>query len=219
MASLRRKLEHPRRLALDFVLLMVGLAIFALAIVLSLQSDLGANSWTVLHHGISLQTPLTLGTAGITVSMLVLVVSWLMGIPPGFGTLMNITLIGIWTDVYLEFDLIPKADDLPVQLAMLIGSAILLGFATALYIKTDFGAGPRDSFMLALARNTGLRIGVIRWGMEIAVVTVGILLGGSFGVGTIIFAILIGPSVDFFFRLFRIQTRAKPRQSAPEGAD
>jgi uncharacterized protein len=102
---------------------------------------------------------------------------------------------------------------------MLVGSAVLLGFATALYIKTDFGAGPRDSFMLALARNTGLRVGIIRWGMEITVVVVGILLGGSFGVGTIIFAILIGPSVDFFFRLFGIQTRAESRRAAPEGAD
>lgn len=219
MADLRRKLEQPRRLALDFGLLMVGLAIFALAIVLSLQSDLGANSWTVFHHGIALQTPLTLGVASIIVGLLILGTSWVLGIPPGFGTLANMVLVGIWTDIYLEFELIPRADDLPVQLTMLVASAVLLGFATALYIKTDFGAGPRDSFMLALARGTGLRVGIIRWGMEISVVTLGILLGGSFGVGTIIFAILIGPSVDLFFRLFGIQTRSKPRQAATEGAD
>ncbi|MEZ4522203.1 MAG: hypothetical protein R3A46_11255 [Thermomicrobiales bacterium] len=151
--SFRERIENPGRFAADFALLMVALALFALAMVLSLQSDLGANSWTVFHHGISLQTPLTLGTAGIVVGLLILGASWAMGIKPGIGTVANMFFIGIWTDVYLGFDLIPKANWLPVQIVMLCGSAILLGFATALYIKTAFGAGPRDAFMLALTRH------------------------------------------------------------------
>lgn len=186
---------------------MFALALFALAMVLSLQSDLGANSWTVFHHGIALQTPLTLGAAGIIVGLIILAASWALGIKPGIGTLANMLFIGVWTDVYLEFELIPQASWLPVQLAMLCGSAVLLGFATALYIKTNFGAGPRDAFMLALTRRTNIRVGVVRWAMEITVVAAGIILGGSFGIGTLIFAILIGPSVDFFFELFGIRTR------------
>jgi uncharacterized membrane protein YczE len=185
---------------------MLALALFALAMVLSLQSDLGANSWTVFHHGIALQTPLTIGTAGILVGLVILITSWALEIRPGLGTLMNMLFVGLWMDVYLELELIPQASHLPAQLALLFGSAVLLGFATALYIKTNFGAGPRDAFMLALTRRTNIRVGVIRWAMEIAVVTIGILLGGAFGVGTLIFAVLIGPSVDFFFQLFGIRT-------------
>ncbi len=211
--SVRERLENPGRFAADFALLMVALALFALAMVLSLQSDLGANSWTVFHHGISLQTPLTLGTAGIVIGLLILGASWAMGIKPGIGTVANMFFIGVWTDVYLEFELIPQASWLPAQIAMLCGGAVLLGFATALYIKTGFGAGPRDAFMLALTRRTNVRIGFIRWGMEIAVVTIGILLGGSFGIGTLIFAVLIGPSVDFFFHLFGIRTREGDREA------
>ena len=209
--SLRERLDNPGRFAAEFALLMVALALFALAMVLSLQSDLGANSWTVFHHGISLQTPLTLGAVGIVIGLLILGASWAMGIKPGLGTVANMIFVGVWTDIYLEFELIPQAGWLPAQIAMLCGSAVLLGFATALYIKTGFGAGPRDAFMLALTRRTNIRVGFIRWGMEIIVVVIGILLGGSFGVGTLIFAVLIGPSVDLFFHLFGIRTRAGDR--------
>ncbi|CAN5638812.1 hypothetical protein BH23CHL2_BH23CHL2_18700 [soil metagenome] len=206
--SLRERLDNPGRFAVDFVVLMIALALFALAMVVTLQSDLGANSWTVFHHGISIQTPLTLGTAGIAIGLLILGASWAMGIKPGIGTVANMFFIGVWTDVYLEFDLVPVASWLPAQLAMLVGGALLLGFATALYIKTGFGAGPRDAFMLALTLRTNIRVGVIRWAMEIAVVVIGIVLGGSFGIGTLVFAVLIGPSVDLFFNLFGIRTRS-----------
>jgi uncharacterized protein len=205
--SLRERLQNPGRFVFDFGVLMVALALFALAMVLSLQSDLGANSWTVFHHGISIQTPLTLGLAGIVIGLLILLASWAMSIKPGIGTLANMFFVGVWTDVYLEFELIPEGSWLPAQVAMLVGSALLLGFATALYIKTGFGAGPRDAFMLALTRRTNIRVGLIRWAMEISVVTFGILLGGAFGIGTLIFAVLIGPSVDLFFNLFGIRTR------------
>lgn len=209
--NLRDRLDNPGRFAAEFVVLMVALALFALAMVMTLQSDLGANSWTVFHHGIALQTPLTLGVAGIVVGLVILGTSWLMGIRPGLGTLANMIFVGVWTDVYLEFELVPKASWLPAQLAMLGGGALLLGFATALYIKTGFGAGPRDAFMLALTRRTNIRVGVIRWAMEIAVVVIGIILGGSFGIGTLVFAVLIGPSVDLFFNLFGIRTRRGDR--------
>lgn len=203
----------PRIFVRDLALLMAALALFALALVMTLQSDLGANSWMVFHHGISLQTPLTIGVAGIVVGIVILGASWLMGIRPGLGTVMNMFFVGIWTDVYLQFDLVPVAQGLPLQIGMLVGGAILLGFATALYIKTGFGAGPRDAFMLAITRKTDIRVGFIRWGMEVTVVILGILLGGSFGLGTILFAFMIGPSVDFFFNLLRVPTR-RPRRAA-----
>jgi len=213
MVSSRLRGLATRRVALRFALLNLGMAIFALAMVLSLQSNLGASSWTVLHDGIARQTPLTLGTAGVVVGLLILVVSWLLGIPPGFGTVMNMLMIGIWTDVLLGFELIPEAHGYPAGIAALVGSAVLLGLGSAMYIKAEFGAGPRDAFMLAITRRTDIRVGYIRWGMELTVVLIGILLGGAFGLGTILFAIMVGPSVDFFFTLFKIPTRRARRQA------
>jgi uncharacterized membrane protein YczE len=202
-----------RQFAARFALLHLGLAIFALAMILSLQSNLGASSWTVFHDGISKQTPLTLGTAGIVVGLLILATSWMLGIPPGFGTVMNMLMIGVWTDVLLGFELVPEAQSYLARFIVLVAGALLLGLGSAIYIKAGFGAGPRDAFMLAITRRSNIRIGVIRWGMELTVVAIGILLGGAFGVGTILFAILVGPSVDVFFSIFKIPTRRARRQS------
>jgi uncharacterized membrane protein YczE len=211
MVSARLEAVHARRLAWRFALLNIGLALFALAMVLSLRSNLGANSWTVFHDGLAQQTPLTLGTAGIVVGFVILIVSWLLGIPPGFGTVMNMLMVGVWIDVLLELELVPEAQAYPARAALLILSAVLLGLASAMYIKAGFGAGPRDAFMLAITRRTNVRVGMIRWGMELTVVLIGILLGGAFGIGTILFALMVGPSVEFFFNLFRIPTRKARR--------
>jgi uncharacterized protein len=104
---------------------------------------------------------------------------------------------------------------------MLLAGIVLLGLASALYIKAGFGAGPRDSFMLAIHRRTSLRIGKVRWMMEMFAVVAGIALGGAFGVGTIIFAVLVGFVVDYFFNLLGVRTQPKPAPAAvrPQGAD
>jgi uncharacterized membrane protein YczE len=195
-------------------LLFGGLFLFALATALSLRCDLGAGSWTVLHDGISRQTPLSIGVVTQLVGLLMIVVSWRAGIRPGFGTLANMLLIGLFLDLILWSGLVPRAEDWPLQVLMLLGGIVLLGLASALYIKAGFGAGPRDSFMLALHRRTGLRVGRVRWGMEVCATTIGILLGGAFGIGTIVFAMLIGFSVDFFFTRLRV-TAGTPRPAEP----
>ena len=186
-------------------LLFGGLFIFALAMVFSLQCNLGAASWTVLHDGISRKTPLSIGVATQMVGFLMLGVSWLAGIRPGFGTLCNMLLIGLFLDLILWSDVIPLAESYPLRVLMLLTGIVLLGLASALYIKAGFGAGPRDSFMLAVHRRTRLRLGKVRWMMEVSAVIVGALLGGAFGIGTIVFAMLIGVSVDFFFNLLNVR--------------
>jgi uncharacterized membrane protein YczE len=90
---------------------------------------------------------------------------------------------------------------------MLLAGIAVMGVGSALYIKAGFGAGPRDSFMLALMRHTGIRVGVVRWGMEVSAALAGILLGGRFGAGTLVFAMLVGVSVDVWFRLLRVSTK------------
>jgi uncharacterized membrane protein YczE len=195
-------------------MLVGGLFLFALATALSLRCNLGAGSWTVLHDGISRQTPLSIGVVTQLVGLLMIVVSWRAGIRPGFGTLANMLLIGLFLDLILWSGLLPQADAYPLRVLMLLGGIVLLGLASALYIKAGFGAGPRDSFMLALHRRTNLRVGKVRWGMEVCATALGILLGGAFGVGTIVFAMLIGFSVDFFFTRLGVRAGA-PSTPAP----
>lgn len=194
------------------ILLIAGLFLFALAMALSLQCNLGAASWTVLHDGISRQTPLSIGVATQLVGVLMGLVSWLAGIRLGLGTLANMILVGLFLDLILWSNTIPEADAYAVRVLMLLAGIVLLGLASAMYIKAGFGAGPRDSFMLAVHRRMNWRIGKVRWLMEVSAVVVGIALGGAFGVGTIIFAMLVGFSVDFFFNLLgvRVGAAAKP---------
>jgi uncharacterized membrane protein YczE len=193
----------------DFTVLIVGLFLFSLSVSLTLLSNLGANSWTVLHDGIARQTPLSIGQAAQLVGLVMLGVSWTSGIRPGIGTVLNMFLVGLFMDLILGAGLIPEPSAFPLQAAMLIAAVVGMGIATGMYIKAGMGAGPRDSFMLVLVRVTGWRVGTIRWAMEAVVVLIGIMLGGSFGIGTIIFAILVGPSVDFGFRLFGLTPKRK----------
>jgi uncharacterized membrane protein YczE len=193
----------------DFTVLVVGLFLFSGSLSLSLQSNLGANSWTVLHDGIAKQTPLSIGQASQVVGLLMIGVSWLVGIRPGIGTVMNMFLVGFFMDQILASGVIPLAGPYPARVMMLVVSVLGMGMASGMYIRAGLGAGPRDSFMLALTRMTGWPVGINRWAIEAGVVIVGALFGGAFGVGTILFAILVGPSTDFGFRLFGLTPRKK----------
>lgn len=194
-------------LASRLLILVGGLFLFAIAVVLSLQCNLGANSWTVLSDGISLQTPITIGQATQITGLVMLLVSWIVGIAPGIGTVLNMILVGFFVDVILGSGLIHKAGPYPLRLLMLAGAVVVIGLASGMYISSGLGAGPRDSFMLALTEITGLPIHVNRWMIETTVVIVGIILGGDFGVGTIIFAMVVGPAVGVGFRVFGLSTR------------
>lgn len=194
-------------LASRLVILIGGLFFFAVAVVLSLQSNLGANSWTVLSDGISRQTPITIGQATQITGLLMLLVSWAVGIAPGIGTVLNMILVGFFVDIILSTQFIEKAGPYPLRILMLSGAVVVIGLASGMYISSGLGAGPRDSFMLALTEITGLPVHVNRWMIEIVVVIIGIILGGSFGIGTIIFALVVGPAVGFGFRIFGLSTR------------
>lgn len=195
-------------------MLIGGLFIFAVAQALSLQCNLGASSWTVLHDGISRYTPLSIGLATLLVGLLMVGVSWLAGIRPGIGTVANMILVGVFLDLILWTGLVPKAEAYPARIAMLLAAIGVLGLGSALYIKAGFGAGPRDSFMFAVQRRTGFRVGIVRWMIEVGAVVIGIILGGSFGIGTIIFAMLVGVSVDLWFTVLRVRITAPPKPVA-----
>jgi uncharacterized membrane protein YczE len=178
--------------------------LFACGIVLNLRSGLGLGPWDVLHQGISLRTPLSFGQASQVIGVLVIGVGLALRVRPGVVTLLNMALIGYFVDRILDSGAIPDATQygLAVQLAVDLLGVLVVGLGSALYIRANLGADPRDGLMLGLHRLTGWRIALTRGLLELCVAGSGVALGGSLGAGTLIFAIGIGPAVEFGFRLF-----------------
>jgi uncharacterized protein len=205
-------------LARLFVLL-VGLWIFALGIVMTLEADLGLSPWDVLHQGIQRNSPLSFGVASVLVGIGLLVVTVLLGVRPGLGTVLNALLIGLFIDLQIALDLVPSAEGEPLalQLALDAAGVALVGVATALYIGAAMGAGPRDSLMLALVQRLGWRVGVARTVIELGALAAGLVLGGTVGVGTLVFAFGIGPACEAAFWLLRRSPLvAAPVPGSPE---
>ncbi len=183
-----------------------------------LESDLGLSPWDVLSQGIQFHTPISFGGANIVVGVLVLCVAWALGQPPWIGTVANAVLIGVFIELLLAVPTIDDLDGQPlgVRIALLVLGLLLFGVGTGFYIGAAMGAGPRDSLMLVLSRRTGARIGVVRAAIEISVLVVGIALGGTFGVGTVAFAVLIGPIVETSFGLLARTPLAVPATDGPQ---
>ncbi len=183
--------------------LVFGLFLFALGVVLILESRLGLSPWDVLNQGLARQTPLSFGMANVAVAVVVLVVGWSLGGRPGVGTVANAVLIGSFIQGLTSIGALTALQHsaLPVRITLLLGGIWLIGPASALYIGADLGAGPRDTLMLVGTRRTGVRLGLVRGVLESSALLVGIALGGTFGVGTVLFAALVGPVVEWSFAL------------------
>lgn len=180
-----------------FAGLLIGLVLFGLGIGLMLQSGLGVPPWDVLHQGLAESFGLTVGLWSIIVSVLVLL-AWIpLREPFGVGTLLNAVIIGVVID--LSGVLIPVPTRLPLRVILLVAGIGLIGFASGLYIGAGLGPGPRDGLMTGIARR-GLSIRLTRTVIEVTVLAAGWLLGGTFGIGTVAFALLIGPLVQFSLR-------------------
>jgi uncharacterized membrane protein YczE len=184
--------------------LVGGLFLFAVGIVALLESDLGLSPWDCLNQGIQHHTPLSFGAANVVIGLLVLCVAWALGQAPGIGTVANAVLIGVFIELLLAVPAIDDLDGQPlaVRIGLLAFGLVLFGVGTGFYIGAAMGAGPRDSLMLVMSHRTGARIGIA--------------LGGTFGVGTIAFAVLIGPIVETSFALLERTPLAVP---APGGTE
>ena len=194
------------------VSLVSGLSLFALGIVFMLESGLGLSPWDVLNQGISDHTSLSFGTTNIAIALLVLVVAWALGAHIGPGTVANAVLIGLLVDGLLALDAIDGLSDSPlgVRVALMVGGVLIIGIGSGFYIGAGMGAGPRDSLMLVTARRTGIRIGAARVAIEVAVTVLGFALGGTVGIGTLVFAFGIGPAVELSFWLLERSPFADP---------
>lgn len=199
------------------LLLMLGLFLYGLSVVIILKAGLGLGSWDVFHKGLSLHTPLTFGQAGQVTGLAIILVSLFLGIKPGFGTLANMFFIGFWIDQINNSGLVPEAASLgglPAQLLWVALGLFVVGMGSGLYIKAGLGAGPRDSFMLALVKRTGWRVAICRGIIEVTVCFVGWLLGGTVGVATLIVAFGIGPAVELGFKICRVKVNRPAKVSA-----
>lgn len=200
----------------DFFVIQIGFALFGLSIAIMIRSNLGTSPWAVLEVAFSGLTDITPGRMSILVGFVVLLGALALREKVGWGTLGNILFIGLWED--LALGLIPSVENnLWVQTLMLLSGIFMMGMATAIYIGVDAGAGPRDSLMLAVHRTTNLSIRLGRAVIEIIVVAVGWLLGGPLGIGTVLFALLIGPAVQWAFKVFKVKPH-KPETEMVEAA-
>ena len=180
-------------------ILFLGLAIFGLGDGLIIQSGLGNAPWSVLAQGISLKSGLSIGTSTLIVGSLVLALWIPLRERPGFGTLSNILIISLFIEI--ATNIFPKQDELlPGLIFTLVGIA-MVGIGSSLYITCGLGPGPRDGAMTGLHQRTGVRVGRVRLGLEVVVSIAGALLGGTLGLGTLLFALLIGQSVAISFGL------------------
>lgn len=200
----------PRRL----VQLYLGLVLYGASLALLVRAGLGAAPWDVLHQGLARHLPMSLGQAIILVSLLVLLLWIPLREVPGLGTVSNALVIGLAADATLS--LVGPLDDLAVRGVAMVAAVLLNGVATAAYIGAQLGRGPRDGLMTGLHRRTGLSIRLVRTALEVTVVVIGLLLGGTAGLGTVLYALAIGPVTQALLPTFVVtltaeQSGARPR--------
>jgi uncharacterized membrane protein YczE len=193
------------------VQLFGGLLLYGVSMAMLVRSTLGLDPWDVLHDGISRGTGLSFGTVVIVVGVAVLALWIPLRQWPGLGTVANAIVIGIATDVSLS--VLDAPDALAPRLLLLGGGVVLNGLAGALYIGSQFGTGPRDGLMTGLVRRTGWSIRLVRTSLEITVLALGWLLGGTVGLGTVLYAVAIGPLVQLFLRWCIVEL---PEQPGPQ---
>jgi len=189
----------PDDLTGRLVQLIAGLAAFGLSMALMIEADLGLGPWDVFHQGLARRLPITVGIAVIATAAVVLLLWIPLRQRPGIGTWCNMALIGLFVDGFLV--ILPTPDGLAIRSTLLIAGIVLNGAATGFYIGAGLGPGPRDGLMTGLARN-GRSIRVVRTGIELIVLAIGWLLGGTLGIGTMLFAFGIGPLAHIFLPIF-----------------
>ncbi|MFH9226303.1 YitT family protein [Streptomyces lydicus] len=195
----------PRRglLARRLVQLYAGLTLYGVSMGLMVRAGLGLEPWSVLNQGISRHTGLSIGTVTIVSGALILLLWIPLRQRPGLGTVSNVVLLGLVMD--LTIALVPELHALGARIPLLAFAVLLNGAATGLYISARFGPGPRDGLMTGLHLRTGRPVRLVRTCIEVTVLAVGFLLGGSIGAGTVVYALAIGPLAQLFLRLFAIK--------------
>ncbi|WP_214366201.1 YczE/YyaS/YitT family protein [Pseudonocardia sp. H11422] len=192
--------------------LFAGLALYGTSMAMQVHGALGLNPWDVLHEGLTVRTPLSFGAITAVTGAVVLLLWIPLRQRPGIGTVANVVVIAFAVDVAMA--LLPSPSGIASRVALMAGGIVLNGVASAAYIGARLGPGPRDGLMTGIAARTGASIRLVRTGIELTVLTAGWLLGGTVGIGTVLYALTIGPLTQLFLPVFVV----RERRLAPETA-
>jgi uncharacterized membrane protein YczE len=207
-----------RRRARRVSQLFAGLVLYGLSMALMVDSGLGLNPWDVFHQGVSEVTGISFGWVVILTGIPILLLWIPLRQRPGFGTVANLVVIGFVVDAALA--VLPPAHPMALRVTYLVAGIVLNGVATGLYLGTRLGAGPRDGLMTGLvARFPRTSIRLVRTAIEVSVLAIGWLLGGTVGIGTVAYALAIGPLAHLFIPLFTVSTDASRAGERRIGAD
>jgi uncharacterized membrane protein YczE len=202
-------------LARRLIQLYGGLALYGASSALLVRSGLGLEPWNVLHQGLAERTGLSIGVV-LTLLGAAVLLAWIpLRQRPGLGTISNVLVIGMAMDATLA--LMPDAHGWATRVTLMVAGIVLNGAATGLYIAARFGPGPRDGLMTGLHQFTGVSIRLVRTGIELAVVATGFALGGTVGIGTLLYALAIGPLAQAFLRVFAVPPAAGVRTAVAAG--
>ena len=196
-----------------FIRLIFGLFLYSFGTVLTMHGNIGFLTWDVLHKGLSIHTGITMGVASISVGFVIVVCTFIFGEKIGFGTILNMLLIGAFLDILLNSGMIPTMDTQITGFIMLAAGLIVIAFASYFYIGAGFGAGPRDSLMVMVVRRFKCRVGVARGMIEGSAVALGWLLGGFVGIGTLISVFGISIAVQCVFRALKFEVEKVKQES------
>lgn len=195
---------------------LFGYLLVAVGTVLMLYSDLGLNPWGILHQGISIQTPLTFGQASQALGFTIIIFCLFYKVVPGVGTIMNMYFVGKFIDMIKDIPLFVIPKSLILRLIMLFLGLVLMAFGMFFYLRENLGAGPKDGLMILLNKKTNLDIGMVRTLMELTAVFLGYIMGGKFGIGTIIVALALGPILRYIFKRFNYNTKEEVHENILE---
>lgn len=187
--------------------LMIGIMLYALAIVLMVNADLGLAPWEAFHIGLSRTTGLSFGMVSICVGSAIIAVTYQLRENIGIGTIASNFLVGIFVDVLFRLNWIPMAESIPIGIGMIFIGMVMLAFGTYSYIGSAFGTGPRDGLMVALTREYDKPVGLVRGTIELSVLLIGYLLGAKIGLGTLLIGFRIGPVIQGVFKVLNFDVK------------
>ncbi|MBF8290190.1 MAG: hypothetical protein HW391_1158 [Chloroflexi bacterium] len=191
--------------------LILGLVLFGLGIALMAQAEVGLGPWEALHQGLQFKTGVPMGTISVWLGIPILALWWPLGERPGLGTLLNVVLIGASTNFGIS--VIPAPEPQIARLVMMVAGVLVIGLGSGLYLAADLGPGPRDGLMTGIHHRFGWSIRRARTAVELAALVIGWLLGGTIGLGTIVFAFGIGPVVQVMLGIFDREGRVARRRA------
>ena len=205
-----------KQFALRIFLMIFGLALYALGIVVTIKANIGYAPWEVFHAGLLHTFGFSMGFFSIVVGLVIVIIVILLKEKIGLGTISNMVLIGVFMDIFLFLDFVPVPEYFVVNVLLLVSGLFIISVGSYFYIKSAFGAGPRDSLMVVLTRRTKIPVGVCRSIIELSVTIAGWALGGMVGIGTVISVIGIGFCIQITFRIFQFDVTMIRHETLPE---